>query len=231
MTILSGNSHNLTIQFDDGTIINNIRKEFFDKGIVKNPNYKTLYNVGYIGIGKYHSTDKINPKGTLPYQTWRGMFERCYDSKRHINAPTYKSCKVDPYFHNFQNFAQWYDENLWSNDCTVLDKDLLVKGNKIYSPNTCSLVDRRLNNMLFSFTKNKGIPIGVSYNKKGNVYEVQCDGEYICRTNNPIKGFYIYKKQKEKNIKQVANEYKSKYPNFPEQLYQALINYEVEITD
>ena len=226
MIIMGGNAMNLDIRLDDGTILHNIRKELFDRGMVDNPNCKSLYNIGYMGIGKYNSVNY-----PLIYQTWSGMLERCYNTITQEKHPTYIDCKVDSYFHNFQNFAKWYEENLWNNDCTILDKDLLIKGNKIYSQDTCSLVDRKLNNMLLKPTKNKGIPIGVVYHKRDDVYEVKCDGEYIGRTNNPIKGFYIYKKQKEKNIKQVANEYKEKYPNFPERLYQALINYEVEITD
>ena len=41
----------------------------------------------------------------------------------------------------------------------------------------------------------------------------------------------MYKKAKEQYIKQVADEYKAEYPEFPQKLYDAMYAYEVEITD
>ena len=56
-----------------------------------------------------------------------------------------------------------------------LDKDILIKGNKIYSPQTCCFVPENLNSLI---TKNDSIrnnlPIGVSWDKKKNKFISTC---------------------------------------------------------
>lgn len=53
----------------------------------------------------------------------------------------------------------------------ALDKDILVKGNKIYSPETCCFVPQEINNL---FTKRKScrgtLPIGVKYIKENKKF-------------------------------------------------------------
>jgi len=118
----------------------------FKNGEVKNPYEKSVYKVGMIGIGDYNDTNTKSKR----YRTWHHMIGRCYDNKRHIEQPTYKDCVVCDEWHIYQNFAQWYDENYYEVDGmkTELDKDILVKGNKIYSRDTCCFVLRQIN-MLF----------------------------------------------------------------------------------
>ena len=52
--------------------------------------------------------------------------------------------------------------------------------------------------------------------------------EYLGLYNTEIEGFEVYKYYKEKNIKQVADYFKSKIPS---ELYDGMYSYEVEITD
>ena len=47
----------------------------------------------------------------------------------------------------------------------------------------------------------------------------------------PAEAFEVYKKAKESYIKEVADFYMSKYPNFPKKIYDALYNYKVDIND
>lgn len=111
------------------------------KGKVKDKCRPSIYGVGYIGDGSYKATSK--GRISKPYQVWRGMMERSYSEKLHRRAPTYKGCEVHPDWHNFQNFAKWYEVN-YPNDGNryELDKDIKFEGNKIYSPETCLFVSK-----------------------------------------------------------------------------------------
>ena len=125
-------TEDIDIQFEDGTIVFNKWYSCFSKGTIKNPNLRNIFNVGYIGVGEYPV--KINYKTTISFSVWYGMLRRCYECKSLMRHPTYKDVTVCEEWHNFQNFAKWFEENYvegW-----VLDKDILSKGNKIYSPET-----------------------------------------------------------------------------------------------
>jgi hypothetical protein len=161
---------------------------------------------------------------------------RCYNEKYQEKRPTYLGCTVDSYFHNFQNFAKWYDENYYEieGQRMELDKDILIKGNKIYSPETCVFVPQFINSLFVkSDTKRGGLPLGVHFDKQTKKYRASCNngkGKQVPlgRFNSPEDAFQSYKKFKEDVIKKVAEEYKDNIPNV---LYEAMINYKVEITD
>ena len=98
-----------------------------------------------------------------------------------------------------------------------LDKDIICKGNREYSPNNCIFVPNRIN-MLFvkRHGKRDGMPIGVIYDSKSNKYLAQCsilndDGKheniYLGRYNTKEQAFQVYKEFKEQYIQQVADEY------------------------
>ena len=119
----------------------------------------------------------------------------------------------------------------------ALDKDVLVKGNKTYSPNTCVFVPQNINVLFTKCNKARGkYPIGVSFYKDRNKYQAHCkifsNGKSKQKNlgyyNNIDDAFYAYKQFKEDYIKQVADEYKD---NIPNKLYEAMYNYKVEITD
>lgn len=193
-----------------------------------------VFDKGYIGQGSYNS--KRNGQHTVEYLKWHRMFYRCYSKAYLKDKPTYRGCSVSNEWYNFQEFAKWFNENKWSKDCIVLDKDILCKQNKIYSPDTCILVDQRINSLLLKHQNDRGeYPIGVIYKPLNNKYQARCNmmdkRQSLGLYNTPEEAFRAYKKFKELYIKQVADEYKSKYPNFPERLYNAMYSYQVEITD
>jgi hypothetical protein len=109
----------------------------------------------------------------------------------------------------------------------AIDKDILIKGNKIYSPETCIFVSRKINSLFVKCNKSRGqSPIGVC--KHGKKYYVRCSSMGIGSFKTIEEAFNAYKQYKEDYIKQVADEYKNK---IPKKLYDALYKYEVEITD
>lgn len=203
----------------------------FRSGCVKNPYDKTVYDIGYLGKGEYEP--KANKR---IYNTWNHMLQRCYDPYYINKQLTYKDCFVCKEWHNFQNFAKWYEENYYecNNEEMHLDKDILIKGNKIYSPETCIFVPKEVNNL---FTKRQNYRgdcvIGVYYNKKENYYIAHCNfnigkSKHLGSFKTEKEAFLSYKQAKENYIKQVADKYKDIIPT---KLYEVMYRYEIEIND
>jgi hypothetical protein len=56
-----------------------------------------------------------------------------------------------------------------------LDKDILIPGNKIYSPDTCAFVSRKINIFVTDSGSRKGEwPVGVYWHKDGKTFVAQC---------------------------------------------------------
>ncbi len=175
------------------------------------------------------------------YAVWYGMLQRCYSEKCQQKYPTYKNCTVCEEWLYYPNFKKWYEENYYEIDGQRmhLDKDILNKGNKVYSPENCVFVPQGVNKVFTKNDANRGdYPVGVSWNKQNKKYRANCsifDIEnnkyvymYLGLHNTPEEAFKVYKTTKEKNIKQVAEYYKGQIPS---KLYEAMYRYEVEITD
>ena len=165
------------------------------------------------------------------------MLKRCYDPYYINREPTYIDVYVCDEWHNFQNFGKWFEENYYEipNERIELDKDILFKGNKIYSPKTCIFVPQRINQLFIKQQgKRGGLPIGVNHHKRDEILMVRCytleKREYLGSfpLNRPFQAFTCYKNFKEKYIKQIADEYKE---FIPKKLYETLYRYEVEIND
>lgn len=212
----------------------------FKKGEIKCPYERRTYGIGYIGEGEYKIHDE-NGKLTKCYNTWHDMLRRCHSEELHKKEPTYIGCEVLDEFHNFQNFGEWDSENYYEieGEKMHLDKDILIKGNKIYSPETCVYVPQTINNLFVKCDRSRGkYPIGVFYSNRDKKFYSKCriynfskcisEKVYLGLYNTSEKAFEVYKEFKERNIKQVADYYKDKIPS---KLYDALYNYEVEIDD
>lgn len=193
-----------------------------------------FYGKGYIGVGK-HSFSTSKQERNL----WGCLLKRCFCEKYHKTKPTYKDVTVCEEWLDFQNFAEWCNKQKFFNvkddkgKSYQLDKDILLKGNKIYSPETCCFVPSQINS-LFSYVKStKGeYPAGVSYMKSRGKFEayVSKRGKRVNlgHFNTCEEAFQAYKKAKEAHIKELANEWKDRIDG---SVYQALLNYEVHIDD
>ena len=196
---------------------------------------KLVCGVGISDKGKYEKY--VNHKDTREYAMWQKMIARCYYDKALAKQPTYEFCTVEDYLLSFQNFAEFYNENKWTDELKLIaDKDILCHGrdDKIYSRDTILFVDANINLLLTRRQNHRGeYPIGIS--KYWNKYKSMCNdkGEriYLGLFDTPEDAFYEYKKYKESVIKRVADEYKAKYPTFPDKIYKAMYEYEVFITD
>ena len=204
------------------------RSERFSKATKGKPKVSTrkmLFGVAYVDV------DYVACK-TNAYVVWCEMLKRCYSEKYHKKKPTYKGCSVCEEWLLFSNFKRWFDENYV--DGYVLDKDILVKGNKVYSPDTCCFVPKGLNSLLTNRKNHRGkYPVGVFKNNCGvflAILSVNGKQRTVARCKSQEEAFYAYKQAKEKHIQEVAIEYYSQ-GKITERVYNALINYRVEITD
>lgn len=234
------NCNNITIRFDDSEMTMHTRWDHFIQGTFSSPFDKTHYG-GYIGFyNKNRDLDKQKA-----YNTWLCILKRCFDEKFKEENPTYKNASMCDEWMNYSNFYNWiinqknYDK--WNNNFGwCVDKDILIKGNKVYSPDTCCLVPHKVNVLFCKNDKHRGhLPIGVTYFKKSDKYKVTLTDsvnykgkttKYLGVYKTPEEAFNVYKSYKEKMIRRVAeSEYKNQ--NITEQCYKAMINYKVEITD
>lgn len=181
-----------------------------------------------IAVNDYNGSTK-NLKS---YLVWNHMLERCYDESLRYKFPTYKDCSVCADWLLFSNFKKWFDDNYV--DGYHLDKDILIKGNKVYSPETCCFVPQEINKMLTKTNSLRGsLPIGVRRAKNGMFIAVisrRKETTQIGTYSTPEKAFMAYKEAKEKYIKQQAKSYFDR-GLIVELVYKALMNYKVEITD
>lgn len=138
-------------------------------------------------------------------------------------------------WHNFQNFAEWcYTQKEYvENKDWCLDKDVLVKGNKLYSEDTCAFVPRDINNMFTLRIRKRGdCPLGVHWDNTKEKYVAQVNKghkrTFLGYFTDPLPAFAVYKKAKEDCIKEVAELWKNK---IDPRVYKALINWTIEVTD
>ena len=215
--------HNCVVRFQDGTIIDNCNYYRVKIGYVKNHMFPSIYGVGFFGdvIGKEYNIKS--------YRIWFSILARCYSEKTQEKQPTYKGCSVMEEWFNFQVFAKWFEENYIEG--FHLDKDILFKGNKIYSPETCCFVPQEINTLFVKANSIRGkLPIGVveqkglfhaAIHKNNKSVKIGC-------FKTPEEAFQAYKTEKEKYIKEVADKWRNL---ISDQVYQVIHNYEVEITD
>ena len=193
----------------------------------------TIEARGYLGL---EDLDRYRDKCR---QRWYDMIHRCYNTKFHVRNPQYEGCEVCEEWLNYFNFKVWYESHYYGDTTLDLDKDILYKGNKIYSPETCCLVPHNINTLFLNSKKNRGdLPIGVYLDKdkryptaqeKYRAYMTyQCKSIKLGSFKTPEEAFQRYKEAKEKLIKETAEQYKGKIPN---KVYQAMINWQIEPTD
>lgn len=121
---------------------------------------------------------------TCPYyKDWKGILQRCISKNFHENNPTYTKCSVCEDWKYLSNFIKWVDEqpNRDWQDCQ-LDKDLLVEGNKHYSPETCIYIPRSLNSFITDAARCRGkhmIGVNVCASSKRNPFMAQCCNYFI----------------------------------------------------
>lgn len=194
-----------------------------------NKNRKPIFGVG---INDHPQSVWVNGKVIKEYQVWTDVLRRCYSEFEMNRHPTYRECEASDGFKVFSVFLSWYRNQIgFGMDGWCLDKDILVKGNKLYSEDMCVIVPSEINNLFLKNNASRGgMPIGVRM--KSGVYLSRCkiNGRlaHLGTYKTSEQAFQAYKEAKEDNIKNVANKWRGQ---IDERAYEALMNYEVEITD
>lgn len=201
------------------------------KGNINDRLKPTVFGVGV--IGECLTVDSCGNR-LKEYQVWKGMLERCYSDKFQAKKPTYKGCIVSENFVCYPYFKKWcnkqigFDQVGWH-----LDKDILSKGNKVYSEDTCCFVPQEINSLLVRSNATRGkYPLGVSYLTRLGMFEASVSlggrNKRIGRFYNAQEAFYAYKEAKESYIKEVANKWEDR---IDPRVYNALMSWNIEITD
>ena len=184
-------------------------------------------------IGAKLTTEEYKHKA---YKNWVRILKRCYNENQRHKYPTYSVCSVSEFFLTYTNFRDWYvKQKNWDNPDFVLDKDLLSpKDNKVYSEETCVFITKEVNGLLTTTKAKRGnLPIGVCKPQKHRTGFRAC----ICKNgkdvelglfNNIEEAFLVYKAAREDYLKEKASQWRDKLDI---RAYDALMNYQVEITD
>lgn len=183
---------------------------------------------------------KNDPIIKSAYRHWCNMLQRCYDDKHREKYIAYSDCSVCDEWLLFSNFLKWFLE---TENSTIyrynLDKDILVKNNRVYSPQTCCFVPNEINVLFTKRRLHRGrFPIGVRKATKSKNFEASISlqttegkkNKYLGTFATPEEAFYAYKEAKETYIKEVATKYYND-GKIAKNVYEALMNYKVEITD
>lgn len=211
----------------------------FINGKVKNPYYPSILGVGI--VGNLYPTIDSDGNHIKEYTTWCNMLKRCFDKKEKEKHITYKDATCCDDWLIYGNFYEWAttqsNYNLWKygGNKWHLDKDILSKS-FMYSPETCCFVPHTVNTLFNKQKPHRGnLPIGVE--KSGNGFSARCRNPfqknkrlYFGTYSTMEDAFDAYKHGKEDLIKQVALiEFEA--GNITEECYNAMMKYEVEITD
>ena len=203
---------------------------------IKSGNVKDLYSPSVYGVGvvgtKYPIS--VNSRNTKEYYLWNNMLMRCYSTTYKKKRPTYECCKVSDKFKSYEYFYEWCHKQIGFNEEWHLDKDLLIKGNKVYSESTCVFIPKEINLLLTKREASRGeYIIGVCWSKTHKAFKAQVGKskgkqEHLGYFNTELEAFKAYKQAKESFVKEQANKWKDK---IDPRAYNALMNYEVNIDD
>lgn len=211
------NSSNIVVEFQDEhkakvrtTYVN------FQRRQVRNPYDKTVYGVGYLGEGKYKvyiDQEHLEPV----YNVWRTLLGRCCTEKHRKQFPAYIDCQVYDEWLCYQNFAQWWNDNIYyvGNERMHLDKDIKYAGNKLYSPETCIIVPQSINEIFHISgrkNKDKDLPYTIKRTSRGK-YSVSYKGNTLGKYDTIEECVDIYMRAKRKHIKAKVEEMKDEIPD------------------
>ena len=205
-------------------------------GRIRDPYLPSVYGVGVVGT-KYPSRE--GDRNTKEYELWGNMLKRCYSDEFKKKRPTYEGCEVSEKFKSYEYFYEWCHKQIgFGNDGSgnpfQLDKDLLVKGNKVYSESTCVFLPSEINSLLIKSTASRGeYLIGVSWHNANKAFRARVrknkgKSEFLGYFKTELEAFNAYKVAKETFVKEQANKWKSQ---IDPRAYNALMNYEVSTDD
>ena len=166
-------------------------------------------------------------------QLWYDMIKRCSDVVYKRHHTTYNECLCSENFSNISYFKEWCSTQIgFGSKGWTLDKDILVKGNKVYSEDTCCFVPQEINKLFVKRGVRKQYPLGVNYHTLSGKYRssISYNGKhkYLGLYLTPEEAFQVYKQAKEDYIKEVTNKWKDQ---IDPKVYEALMCWEISADD
>lgn len=213
--------------FDSGSIVENITYGNLKKGTIFDPLTPSVFGVGYLGIGDYSRKNS-----TLCYTKWVSIIRRCYYEGYHANQKCYKDVTVCKEWHDFQNFAKWFQDNY--NATTMkgweLDKDIICKDCKQYSPETCCFIPQEINKFFTVKPKKSKLPLGVykQFNKYKTNISMGKGKRQVTSFDRLEDAILHYNTTKNKYGVTLAEKWKDKISDI---IYNKLVSYKLEIID
>lgn len=173
----------------------------------------TVYGVGCVDVPFKTYNDG---KQFWQYQLWKAMLSRCFSEGVKDRQPIYRDVTCCEEWLSFAKFLEWCNKEVGYKGKLVgyaLDKDLIVKGNRVYSPTTCSFVPQAVNNLLTSRDALRGEwPVGVYFDTRAGKFVARLrqgnKRKQLGLYSTPEEGFAVYKTAKEAQIKVVALRYR-----------------------
>lgn len=223
------NAKKVVVQFEDTGYQKTTRAEHIRNDLVCDPTTKRV-----CGVGIYDIYDRR--ERSRSYNVWYDIIRRCYDpSCKAYHRYGGRGVEVCDEWKIFSEFNKWFELNYIED--YELDKDILDKTNTVYSPETCVFVPKRINSLCLISNKNRGdLPIGVTYHHGDRVKRYQAAmkkndtkislGYYLTAE----EAFYAYKEEKEKFIKEIAEEY-HQLNCICDRVYSALMSWSIDIDD
>jgi hypothetical protein len=145
------------------------------------------------------------------YAAWIEMLRRCYSKKFLERNPSYIGTSVCSEWLSATAFKKWMEQQDWQDKS--LDKDIIVPGSKLYSPETCAFVLQATNTFVIASDAIRGeYPIGVSLYKRTGKYQAQCKnpfagkGEHLGYFSTPEEAHEVWRKRKHELAQLVAGE-------------------------
>jgi len=187
-----------------------------------------------VGVNDWVGNVKVGGKPIKEYQLWQNMLQRCFDEKYKQKYPTYEGVTCSKEWLSMTKFIEDVSQMKgFGLSGWALDKDILQKGNKLYSKDTCCFVPQEVNLLLTKCDNSRGEwPVGVDFHKVSGKFRagLRINGKtkHLGLFNTPEQAFQAYKLAKEAYIKVVANRWQHL---LDERVFQALMAYEVNIDD
>ena len=224
-------SCNIHIKFLNTGYEKVVSKSHILRGEIRDRYFPYVHGVGVVGC---ESSRDINGNKLKEYLLWNHMLTRCYNENLKLKLPSYNNCTVSDNFKYYPYFKEWCNNQVGFNrEGWQLDKDILIKGNKIYSEDTCCFVPAEINSVFVKCNRSRGkYPIGVNYHKSSCKFVAQMSCKktkiHLGLYDTVEEAFNAYKKYKEMFIKSLANKY---IDVLDHRVYKAMVEYEVEIDD
>jgi len=187
-----------------------------------------------VGVNDWFGNVKVDGKDIREYKLWQNMLGRCFDEKLKQRQPTYEGVSCSKDWLSMTKFIEDVSQMKgFGFDGWALDKDILQKGNKLYSKDTCCFVPAEVNQLLVKRDNSRGeYPVGVDFHKVSGKFRaslaINGKRKHLGLFPTPEEAFQVYKAAKEAYIKVVAQKWQHQ---LDERVYQALMSYEVNIND